>query len=130
MGAIAVGAFVARNCLGPAAKTDSAAPASLRSPLAAPQPVCSTSERMTAAELMAFAAQVRAEATAALAQLDTVSPETLSPQLRVEYDTVRDGWLRLLALTADDVVDLHVAACEAAGRELTDEELKGLLGKQ
>ncbi len=85
---------------------------------------------MTAAELIAFAANVRAEATAALAQLDTVDAGTLSPQLRAEYDTVRNGWVRLLAMTADDVVDLHVAACEAAGRELTEEELKGLLGRQ
>jgi hypothetical protein len=43
---------------------------------------------------------------------------------------VRAGWLRLLALTADDVVDLHVAACEATGRELTEDELLGLLDRQ
>lgn len=85
---------------------------------------------VTAAELMAFTAKVRAEATAALAKLDTVDPETLAPPIRAGYDTVRNGWVRLLAMTSDDVVELHVAACEAAGRELTEEELKGLLGRQ
>ncbi|MGH3427886.1 MAG: hypothetical protein ACRDQZ_10020 [Mycobacteriales bacterium] len=85
---------------------------------------------MTAADLMAFTAEVRAEGTAALARLDTVDPDALSPPLRAEYETVRAGWLRVLAMTADDVIDLHVAACEAAGRELTEEELKGLLGRQ
>jgi hypothetical protein len=84
---------------------------------------------MTAAELMAFAAKIRAEATAKLAQLDTIDPDALPPTIRAEYDTVRNGWLKLLKMTADDVVDLHVAACEAAGRELTAEELKGLLGR-
>jgi hypothetical protein len=68
---------------------------------------------MTAAELLAFAAKTRAQATAALAQLDTVDVETLTPALRAEYESVRGGWLKLLAMTADDVVDLHVVACEA-----------------
>jgi hypothetical protein len=85
---------------------------------------------MTAADLMAFAAKVRAEATAALARLDTIDPDALSPELRPEYDLVRGNWLKLLAMTADDVVELHVAACAAAGRELTEEELRGLLGRQ
>lgn len=85
---------------------------------------------MTAADLMAFAAKVRAEATAELARLDTIDPAALPPAIRAEYDTVRGGWIKLLAMTSDDVVDLHVAACEAAGRELTAEELKGLLGRQ
>jgi hypothetical protein len=33
-------------------------------------------------------------------------------------------------LTEEDVVALHVKACEHAGRELTADELRGLLGKQ
>ncbi len=85
---------------------------------------------MTATELSKFIAAVRAEATAAVAQLDTVDSDSLPPPVRAEYETVRAGWLRLLALTADDVVELHVAACEAAGRELTEEELRGLFGRQ
>jgi hypothetical protein len=85
---------------------------------------------MTAAELLAFAAKTRAEATAALAQLDTVEVDSLTHDLRAEYDTVRNGWLKLLAMTADEVVDLHVAACEAVGRELTPDEVQGLLVKQ
>ena len=85
---------------------------------------------MTAAELLAFAAKTRAEATAALGQLDTVDVDALTPVLRSEYETVREGWLKLLAMTADDVIDLHVAACEAVGRELTPEEVQALLVKQ
>jgi len=76
---------------------------------------------MTAAELLAVAARTRAEATAALAKLDTLDAETLPPLLRAEYESVRGGWLKLLTMTADDVVDLHVAACEAAGRQLSEE---------
>ena len=85
---------------------------------------------MTAADLIASAAKIRAEATTALARLDTIDRDTLSPQLRADYDAVRSNWLKLLAMTADDVVDLHVAACEAAGRELTEEELRELVGQQ
>lgn len=85
---------------------------------------------MTAAELLAFATKTRAEAMAALAQLNTVDLDTLTPLLRSEYETVRQGWLKLLAMTADDVVDLHVAACEAVGRELTPDEVQALLVKQ
>jgi hypothetical protein len=85
---------------------------------------------MTAAELSDFIAAVRAEATVALANLESVDPGSLPAPVRAEYDTVRAGWLRLLALTADGVIELHVAACEAAGRELTEEELKGRLGWQ
>ena len=79
---------------------------------------------MTAAELLAFAAKTRAEATAALAKLDSIDVDSLTPLLRAEYEAVRDGWLKLLAMTADDVVDLHVAACEAP------DESEGLPVKQ
>ncbi|MGH3429599.1 MAG: hypothetical protein ACRDQZ_18865 [Mycobacteriales bacterium] len=44
---------------------------------------------MTAAELLAFAAKTRAEATAALAKLDTVDVDSLTPFLRAEYEAVR-----------------------------------------
>lgn len=33
-------------------------------------------------------------------------------------------------MTEDDVIELHVAVCEAAGRELTEDELRGLLGRR
>jgi hypothetical protein len=85
---------------------------------------------MTAAELLAVAARTRAEATAALAKLDTVDLGTLPPLLRAEYESVRGGWLKLLSMTADDVVDLHLATCDAAGRQLREEESKGLLTKK
>lgn len=33
-------------------------------------------------------------------------------------------------MTADGAVELHLAACSKAGRELTPDELRGLIGKQ
>ena len=33
-------------------------------------------------------------------------------------------------MTEDNVIELHLAACEQAGRELTADELRGLVGKQ
>ena len=61
---------------------------------------------MTAAELDAFLADVRAQADAALARLATVDADALTPTLRAEYDAVRDGWQALRSMTADDVVEL------------------------
>jgi hypothetical protein len=84
---------------------------------------------MAAAELANFIAAVRAQTAAALTQLDTVDSKELPLSVHAEYDSVRKGWLRLLAITEDDVVELHVAACEAAGRELTEDELRGLVGR-
>lgn len=85
---------------------------------------------MTATDLAALLAQVRAEATAALGRLDTVDSDELPADLRAEYAQMRRGWSDLLAMTEDDVVALHTAACEQAGRELTADELRGLLVRQ
>ncbi len=84
---------------------------------------------MTAEELRAFIADVRAQADAALARFATVNPEMLRRDLRQEYEQVRSAWEQLLAMTGDEAVELHVA-CLQAGRELTPEELRGLIGKQ
>ena len=85
---------------------------------------------MTAAELRAFVADIRAQADAALARLATVEPDELTPTLREEYDAVRAAWTALVAMTEDEALALHQAACEEAGRELSPDELRGLLGKQ
>ena len=82
---------------------------------------------MTPADLFTFLAHVRAESTAALTTLDGVDPDALPADLRAEHEKQRRGWFDLLAMVADDVIELHLAACEAAGRELSAEELRGLL---
>ena len=83
---------------------------------------------MPADDLAAFVAQVRAECDTALARLDTVDPATLSPDVRRKYEKQRRRWLNLRALTEGDAVDLHLAAAEHAGRELTQDE-SGALAK-
>ena len=85
---------------------------------------------MTAAELRNFIAGVRREAEDALAQLATVDPSELPPDVRAECEQVRAGWKQFLLLTEDDAVALHEAACLRAGRALTPEELRGLIGMQ
>ncbi len=42
-----------------------------------------------------------------------------------EYERQRRGWCNLLAITEDDAMALHEAACLHAGRELTADELRG-----
>jgi hypothetical protein len=85
---------------------------------------------MTAAELRDFIFGVRREAEDALAQLATVDVEELPPDVRAEYEQVCAGWHQFLALTEGEAVALHEAACIRAGRELTPDELRGLLGLQ
>jgi hypothetical protein len=85
---------------------------------------------MTAAELAAFVAEVRAEAEQRLAILHAVDPETLPPDLRAEYAEALEGWTALRDLTQDEAVELHTDACEAAGRELTPAEVRMLLVRQ
>lgn len=85
---------------------------------------------MTADDLRAFITSVRTEVDAALAHLETVDRAALTPELRAEYDAVRKGWETLRRMADDDVVALHEAACLRAGRELTPDELRGLLGLQ
>lgn len=85
---------------------------------------------MTADELAAFAAQVRAEAEQRLAVLHAVDPETLPPELREEYAEQLEGWTALRGLTEDEAIELHTAACEEAGRELTPAEAQALLRRQ
>lgn len=60
----------------------------------------------------------------------TIDPDELPPELRHQYHESVAGWRKLLALTEDDAVELHLAGCKAAGRELTDDELRGLLARQ
>jgi hypothetical protein len=85
---------------------------------------------MTAEQLAAFIADARAKADAALAQLAAVDPATLPPELRDDYEQERAEWEEVRALTAHDAVTLHLAACEYAGRDLTDDEVRGLLRRQ
>jgi hypothetical protein len=85
---------------------------------------------MTSEELLAFAAEVRADCDAALAKLATVDPTTLPPDLRREYEEQCQRWRDLRALTEVDALELHQAACEAAGRELTPAEARALLSRQ
>jgi len=82
---------------------------------------------MTAEEFADFIHNVRAEIAEALARLDTVDPADLEPALRVQYLRIRAGWETLRKMTADDVLELHAAACERAGRELTPDEIRALL---
>ena len=83
---------------------------------------------MTADELDAFIADVRAQVDNALARLDTIDPDALDPALREHYEHVRRGWEALRNMTEHDIVALHLAACERAGRELTPDEVRALLG--
>lgn len=71
-----------------------------------------------------------AEAGAALARLATVDPDTLPPDLRTEYEQQCAGWEYLRTLTEDEAVALQVETCEHAGRELTPDEMRGLLRRQ
>lgn len=82
---------------------------------------------MTAEELAAFAAQVRAECDSALARYDAVDPSTLPPDLRRQFEEQRQRWLDLRALTDGDVMALHEAAALHVGRELTQAEARALL---
>jgi hypothetical protein len=83
---------------------------------------------MTAEEVAAFVAEVRSKVDAALSKLDTVDVAALEPSLREHYDRVRRGWEALRRMTEDDLVALHLKACERAGRELTPDEIRALLG--
>ena len=85
---------------------------------------------MTADELDGFLTYVRAEAARRLARLDTIDPDRLSPELRGAYERMRADWMALLEMTEDEAVALHLAAVEHAGRELTADELRGLLSRQ
>jgi hypothetical protein len=76
----------------------------------------------------AFLLEVRAEADARLAVLNAVDPETLPAERREEYQYAHRAWSELRRMTEDEVTALHEAAClEAGGRELTPDELRGLL---
>lgn len=84
---------------------------------------------MTADELAAFVAEIRAEADARLAILRAVDREFAAPRAaRWEYDHALAAWTEMLALTDADTHALHCAACEEAGRELTPADMRGLLG--
>jgi hypothetical protein len=85
---------------------------------------------VTADELSAFLAEVRADADEHLAILAAVDPFTLPPELRAEYDRAREAWEQLRAMTADDVVALYVDACLQAGRQLTPAETRALPRRQ
>jgi len=78
----------------------------------------------------AFVLEVRAEADARLAVLNAVDPETLPAERRDEYQYAHRAWSELRRMTEDEVTALHEAACLEAGRELTPDELRGLLGLQ
>jgi hypothetical protein len=86
--------------------------------------------RMTAEELAAFAAQVRAECDDALARMATVDATALPPDLRRQFEEQRQRWVDLRALTESDALELHEAAAKLAGRELTQAEARALLKRQ
>ena len=83
---------------------------------------------MTADELAAFLAEVRAECDERLAMLAAVDPQTLPPELRDEYDTALRSWTALRDLTEGDAHEFHLALSEELGREMTAAELWALLG--
>jgi hypothetical protein len=51
--------------------------------------------------------EVRAEATARLARLDTVDAALLPPALRTEFEEMRSRWQEMVTMTEDDAVALH-----------------------
>ena len=61
---------------------------------------------MTADELAAFLAEVRAECDERLAMLAAVDPQTLPPELRDEYDSALRNWTALRELTEAGTSDL------------------------
>ena len=81
-------------------------------------------------EFQLFIASVRGQADAALAKLAMIDLAELSAELCAEYEAVRQGWEALRRMTELDVLALHRAACLQAGRELTPEELRGLVSRQ
>jgi len=83
---------------------------------------------VTETELAAFLADVRAECDERLAMLAAVDPQTLPPELRDEYDSALRSWTALRDLTQGDAHEFHLAVCEQTRRELTLDELRGLLG--
>lgn len=85
---------------------------------------------MTAEELATFIAEVRAEADERLAILHAVDPDTLPRKLRGEYVEALEAWRALRALTDDEAVELHLAACLEADRELTPAEARALIVRQ
>ena len=85
---------------------------------------------MTAAELTAFIAEVRAEADQRLALLHAVDAATLPPELHADHAEALEMWTELRALTDADAVELHQAACEAAGLELTPAEARAVRRRQ
>jgi len=85
---------------------------------------------MTAEELAAFVAEVRAEIDAIVARLERVDPDTLPAPVCAIYDEVRRQADELRTMTKAHVIELLEAACIEAGRELTPAELRGLIGLQ
>ena len=72
---------------------------------------------MTAAELTAYVAQVRAQAHAVIARIDAIDLDALPADVRAEYEALRAGWRDVLAMTESEAVEPHIAACLHVGRE-------------
>jgi hypothetical protein len=89
-----------------------------------------TADSCSEEDLRACAAHVRAECHAALARLDAIDPAILPPSLRAEYEEHRQRCLELRALSEDEAMALHEAACPVAGRELTPAEARASLERQ
>ena len=82
---------------------------------------------MTAEELRKFVAAVRIEVDTILARLADIDPETLPPPVRAIYDKTRKQAEHLDALANEQMLEFLAAAYTQAGRELSPEELRGLL---
>jgi hypothetical protein len=85
---------------------------------------------MNAEELTAFVAEVRAQVDELVARLEALDPDALPPDLRRMHADVRRQADELRTLTDAHVVALLEDACLGAGRELTPDELRGLLRRQ
>jgi hypothetical protein len=85
---------------------------------------------MDSGELDAFLAEVRERAREMIARLDAIDRASLPPIARGVYDDTRRSAENVLTLTSERVLTLLLEACDRAGRELTHDELLGLLELQ
>jgi len=61
--------------------------------------------------------------------LAAMHPADLPLEVRDAYEQERAGWVEILALTEPDAVAHHLTRCQHADRDLTDDEVRGWLGR-